>query len=128
MGSGLLFDVRVQMRNDVARVAVFGALDIGTAPTLSDHLTRVERGGPQTVMLDVRELGFVDSTGVIAILQAWKRAEESGRRLVVVGARPAARRLCKLTGTEFILDDPSAIGLLEAFVGDGHRTEVRAGS
>ena len=115
MGSDLLFDVRVESRNGVARVAAIGELDLGTASTLGDQLIEVERDGVRNVMLDLRDVSFVDSSGLRVILQAWQRAQSNGHRFVVVGVSQAARRLCDITGTAFLLDDPSATRVLDEF-------------
>lgn len=118
MGSDLLFDVRVESRNDVARVAVIGELDLATASTLSDELVGAERDDVRVVMLDMRDVTFVDSTGLHVVLQAWNRAQQNGHRLVVVGASRSTRRLCDIVGITFILDDPSATEILDEFARD----------
>lgn len=115
MGSDLLFEVRVESRNGVARVAVIGELDLATASKLSRELAGVERDGAGAIMLDMRDVSFVDSTGLHAVVLAWKRAQLNGHRFVLVGATPAARRLCHISGTEFILDDPTATEVLDEF-------------
>ena len=118
MGSDLRFDVRVESRNGVAHVAVVGELDLATASTLGDELDEVERDSVRDVMLDMRDVTFVDSTGLNVVLQAWTRAQQNGHRLVVVGASRSTRRLCHIAGTEFILDDPSATEILDGFAHD----------
>ena len=115
MGSDLLFDVRVESRNSVARLAVIGELDLATAPTLGDELVGAERDGVRNIMLDLRDATFVDSEGLHVIIGAWQRAQLNGHRFVVVGASRATRRLCQITGTEFVLDDPSATQVLDEF-------------
>jgi anti-sigma B factor antagonist len=115
MGSGLLFDVRVESRNGVARLAVFGELDLATAPTLRDELVGAERDGVRDIMLDLRDATFVDSEGLNVIIRAWQRAQLNGHRFVVVGASRATQRLCYITGTEFVLDDSIATDIHDEF-------------
>ena len=124
MGSDPPFDIRVESRNTVARVAVTGDLDLATAPELSAELAGVERDDVRSIMLDVRDVTFIDSTGLHAIIGAWKRAQSNGHQLVVVGATPAARRLCQIVGTSFILDDPSATETLDGFTHVDARTSA----
>jgi hypothetical protein len=38
-----LFDIQDDRRNEVVRLALRGELDLATAPTLEQHLTRVEQ-------------------------------------------------------------------------------------
>jgi anti-anti-sigma factor len=59
-------------------------------------------------MLDLRDVSFVDSSGLHAFLQASERAKANRHRMVLIGARPSTRRLFALTGTEFLLDEQEA--------------------
>lgn len=47
--------------------------------------------------LDVRELTFVDSTGLRGLIEARKRADTLGIRLSLVGVQPPFRRLLEIT-------------------------------
>jgi anti-anti-sigma factor len=108
MGSDHPFDVQVDLLDGAARVAVIGELDLATAPRLGEELLGVERDGARDVTLDMHDATFVDSTGLRIILDAWKRSQQNGHRLLVIGASGSTRRLCHIAGVEFILDDPSA--------------------
>ena len=79
----------------IMRVA--GELDIDTvrrfAPAAREAL---EAGG---LRLDLRELDFMDSSGVRSINTVLREADERGRELHVVGPlRPAVRQVLELTG------------------------------
>jgi anti-sigma B factor antagonist len=67
----------------VAWVRVTGELDIATAPQLAQMLGRAEERC-QRVVLDLRQVAFMDSSGVRVILDANLRANAAGRRLVLV--------------------------------------------
>jgi anti-sigma B factor antagonist len=68
---------------DAAWVRVTGELDIATAPQLAQMLGRAEERC-QRVVLDLRQVAFMDSSGVRVILDANLRANAAGRRLVLV--------------------------------------------
>ena len=68
---------------DAAWVRVTGELDISTAPLLAETLVRAEERS-QRVVLDLRQITFMDSGGVHVILNASVRANAAGRRLVLV--------------------------------------------
>ena len=74
-------------------------------------------GGVSAIMLDLRELTFIDSTGLHALVRAKERARTHGQQLILVGARPSARRLFELTCTEYLLDDQDVIGVIKQFTG-----------
>jgi len=52
----------------------------------------------QMVVLDLRELSFVDRSGVHAVVSAGMRARRAGRRLVLLRGRPLVDRMFTLTG------------------------------
>jgi anti-sigma B factor antagonist len=68
---------------DAAWVRVTGELDIATAPQLGETLRRAEESS-QRLVLDLRQVTFMDSAGVHVIVDAGARAGAGGRRLVLV--------------------------------------------
>jgi anti-sigma B factor antagonist len=81
-------------------LSVSGELDIASAPALENRIQQAEATEPGTIILDCRELEFIDSTGLVVILRAHQRAEESGRRLILTRVPEQARRIFCLTGIE----------------------------
>lgn len=81
---------------DVAWVRVSGELDIATAPILEQTLRRAEQRALR-IVLDLRELAFLDSSGVHVILDAALRATAARRRLVLVRGRAQVDRVLDLT-------------------------------
>jgi anti-anti-sigma factor len=80
---------------NAASVQVLGELDIDTTP----HLERTLREPKsQLVVLDLRELAFMDSSGVHTIVNASARARQLGRRLVLLRGPPDVDRVFRLTG------------------------------
>jgi anti-anti-sigma factor len=116
MGPATPFDVDAESRNGIARLALRGELDMQTVNVLSPWLEWAERVGASAIVLDLRDLTFVDSTGLRAFINAWDRASTNGHRLLFVGVADAPRRLFEMTGTEFMLDERASAGTLERFV------------
>jgi anti-anti-sigma factor len=77
-------------------VQVAGELDIETSPQLEQTL---REPSSQLVVLDLRELAFMDSSGVHAIVNASARARQLGRRLVLLRGPPDVDRVFGLTGS-----------------------------
>jgi anti-sigma B factor antagonist len=80
---------------NAAWVQVLGELDVDTTPKL-DRMLREPQS--QLIVLDLRELAFMDSSGVHTIVNASARARQLGRRLVVLRGPPDVDRVFKLTG------------------------------
>lgn len=79
-------------------VHVAGDLDLAAAPRLVQALCDLEREAC-LVVLDLREITFLDAAGVHAIVDASIVARRDGRRLLLLGASAPARRVFALTGT-----------------------------
>jgi anti-anti-sigma factor len=75
--AGLDFDLTVTRDAGASRIALRGELDLGTAAQLEQALA--EAGGE--ILLDLRGLTFMDSTGVRVLLEA---AERSGPELQIL--------------------------------------------
>jgi anti-sigma B factor antagonist len=97
------------------RVAVAGELDLSSALTFEEELRRIEQQSESRVLvLDLRSLKFMDSTGLRLILSAHARAIKCGRKLAIVQGGEAVRRIFRITGVmerlNFI-DDLAAAGI-----------------
>jgi anti-sigma B factor antagonist len=82
---------------DAGWVHVAGELDIATAPQLA-RMLRESLSRAQLVVLDLRELSFMDCSGVHAIVDASSWARRAGRQLVVLRGPAHVDRLFALTG------------------------------
>ena len=91
------FRVDVSNTGEAVVLAVQGELDLASSAALEEELDRV-RDSEGLVILDLRELDFMDSTGLSVLVKAHQRAEESGGRFGLVRGRPQVQRLLTLTG------------------------------
>jgi anti-anti-sigma factor len=83
---------------DTAWVRVVGEVDIATAPQLEQTLRKAQFRA-QRVVLDLRELTFMDCAGVHVILDASNHARLAGGQLLLVRGPSHVDRLFTLTGT-----------------------------
>jgi anti-sigma B factor antagonist len=94
------------------RIALTGELDIASAPEFEENLTQVEADTPGILVLDFRQLAFIDSTGLRAVIAADERARSAERRLVIVKGTAAVERVLSVTQLDKrleIVDDPDAV-------------------
>jgi anti-anti-sigma factor len=121
MGTRQDLSIQIEARNDVTSVALTGELDMATVPILDHQLAASERDDAKAIVIDLRDLSFIDSSGLHALLRAHRRSETNGHRFLLVGASPIVRRLCEVTGTEFLLDAKGTADVLGRFTSDGSR-------
>ena len=81
-----------------------GELDIASAPALERLFRQVERDRWPTVVLDLRQLDFIDSSGIRALLTANDRIGRLGGRVAVRHVARPVRRTLAAIGVDSILD------------------------
>jgi anti-anti-sigma factor len=87
-------EVRDQGRGTVLRL--FGELDLASSPALEEELQKVS--ARQLIVVDLRELEFIDSTGLSVLVKAHQRARELGHQFGLVKGAGQVQRLLGLTG------------------------------
>src|SRR4051812_12215682 len=89
--------VTTEQQDDRITISLAGELDIASAPRIEEALRAAEEEGPAVLVLDLRRLEFMDSTGLRTILGADARAREAGRRLVVIQGDENIQRVFEVT-------------------------------
>ena len=94
------FRIDVEDEPDRIRLRPVGELDLATVPTLERELTRVRESGVRCVVLDLRGLTFMDSTGLSLTLRWALESSRDGFDFSLVRGEGAIRRLFELTGMD----------------------------
>ena len=92
------FRVDVEPQRDVVRVMPIGELDTATVGQLAKELTELRDAGFKCLVLDLRRLDFMDSSGVHLILDADAHARTNGHDFAVIPGPPVIQRLFELSG------------------------------
>jgi anti-sigma B factor antagonist len=92
------FRLEVRREGQATLITVSGELDLASSPALQEELDRVAGSDTALLIIDLRELDFMDSTGLSVLVRAHQRAEEQGRRLAMVKGPQQVQRLLSLTG------------------------------
>lgn len=85
-------------------IRVSGEVDIQTSPILDDHLQRVLAEGHDSLVIDLSEVTFLDSTGLSVLINALKRCQGAGGRMRLESPRPHVRRVFEVTGLSDVFD------------------------
>jgi anti-anti-sigma factor len=92
------FQVETTRDGEVELIAIRGELDLASGPALEAELARVSPAQTRTVVVDLRRLEFMDSTGLSIIVRAHRTLAESECELCLVRGTPQVQRLLDLTG------------------------------
>jgi anti-anti-sigma factor len=97
------FEVKVgDLEQGVRTISVRGELDLSTAPELEGPLDQALESGEGSVLVDLSQCEFIDSTGIALIVRAWQRLNsgENSRILVLCSQNDQVRRVLEITGLE----------------------------
>jgi anti-anti-sigma factor len=102
---------RVETRDEARGtvLTVTGELDLASAPALEDELEKAMHSSAGAVVVDLRGLDFIDSTGLSVLVKAHQRAQETNCRFGLVRGGAQVQRLLALTGLEerlTVADEP----------------------
>ena len=106
------FSIDVAQLNGRTVLELNGELDLATAPELEDVLHARLRTG-ESLVLDLRGLEFMDSSGVRALVSGHSAAEDVGCSLVIVRAAHGSEvdrviDISGIAGALGMVDEPPA--------------------
>ena len=101
-----------------AHIELHGELDLAGEPAVLAEFDRVSQSAPATVVIDLRGLTFMDSTGIRLLVGLDRRCRDSGRGFTVLrdGTRAVALvlELCEVVDRLDIIDTRTSNGAANA--------------
>ncbi|MEV5146153.1 STAS domain-containing protein [Streptomyces sp. NPDC052727] len=91
------------LRTDRHLVTVVGDLDLHTASHLADALQPLLLTGGHSVLVDLSDVAFLDSTGLTCLIAVYRTARSTGARLALIAPSERVRRMLALTGADQVL-------------------------
>ena len=92
------FAVQTHTTGRAITFALTGELDLVSSPVMEQTMDDVARSDAELIIVDLRGLDFMDSTGLHLLIRVQQRAQEAGRRFALIRGREAVQRLFDLTG------------------------------
>jgi anti-anti-sigma factor len=103
------FDIEVHRTGRVVRLALRGELDLAHKERFERAVTEVAGIPDLHLVVDLRQLGFMDSTGLRTLVLAAQEAERDGWSLSIVRGPAPIARLLEISGLEQhlpLVDEP----------------------
>jgi anti-sigma B factor antagonist len=97
-------------------VQVSGEIDISSAPRLREAIVGVLAEGRTQIAVDLREVDFLDSTGLGVLVGGLKRARSAGGELRVISTSPRIAKVFAITGLDGIfqiVEQPEDLPVIE---------------
>lgn len=116
----------IEMVAGVPVVTAPEEIDIVNVPELRSALLKAAADGSGTLVADMTRTRFCDSSGVHALVTAYKRAQDEGGELLLVVRSAEVLRILALTGIDQVI--PNFESLEDAFAhtspnGSGNRRQ-----
>jgi anti-sigma B factor antagonist len=81
-----------------AVICVAGEVDLATAPVLQAAMLAALAAAPVELTVDLDAVSFLDSSGIQALLNGWKRAGADGIPFVIASPPAQVRKVLDITG------------------------------
>jgi anti-sigma B factor antagonist len=92
--------VEVSGPADAPLVTVEGELDVATSPRLRRRLDDAVDAGAREVRVDLSAVGFMDSSGLGALMAVHHRLCDREGRIMITGAAPPVRKILEITALD----------------------------
>jgi anti-anti-sigma factor len=106
--------VDLTMSGTVPVLALSGDLDLAAAGVLERALEEAHESAPAALVVDLRGVDFMDSSGLRVVVTAAQRAEEDARRFALVRGKAQVMRVFEITRMlerlDFVDDPATAAG------------------
>jgi anti-anti-sigma factor len=93
----MALQVTEEVEGTTTTLRLAGDLDLGSVLDFETRLMHARRSS-ERVVVDLRRLDFLDSTGVGALISAHQDARVEGVELVILQGPPAVQRVFELSG------------------------------
>lgn len=90
--------------NDVDLVKTTGELTASSSPELKAKLNSMIKAGKTTLLIDMSEVVFIDSSGLGALVACLQRVSEAGGVLKIFGLQDHPRKVFFLTRLDRVFD------------------------
>ena len=98
-----LLRCEVEPERDAVRIRPVGSLDMATVAVLRAEIDELREAGFRHLILDLRRLDFMDSTGLRLMLAVHAEAGRDGCSIALVPGPRAVQQVFELTGTHTVL-------------------------
>lgn len=97
------FAVTVDSSDRSTVLKLDGELDVATAPALEEAMASAFGADPSSMVVDLTDLTFLDSTGIRVLVTAGRVAEGTGCSIVLMAPAAQVLRALRLTGVDRLL-------------------------
>jgi anti-sigma B factor antagonist len=99
-GATMDLDITTERDGNVCRVHVSGEIDVYTSPTLKAEIVAAVEQGCTNLVVDIDNVGFIDSSGLGVLVSGLRRAKENAGSMHIVCTKENILKIFRITGLD----------------------------
>lgn len=109
-------DIRIRYYNDVAILSLSGRLDAATTTRLDQAIETQIAGGYTRLVVDLKKVDFIGSSGIKSILFGAQEARRHGGDIRIANAQAQVKQLLLMAGMDTVIRlFPNVVGATASF-------------
>ena len=93
-------DISTEFIGDACRISIKGEVDVYTSPSLKSAIIGVIDQGCLNLVVDLEDVGFIDSSGLGVLVSGLRRVKEQSGSLRLICARENLLKIFRITGLD----------------------------
>jgi anti-sigma B factor antagonist len=107
--------ISIENEGSSCMMALDGEVDVYTSSRLRQALNEAIDKGCGNVVVDLQELGFIDSSGLGVLVSALRRLKENGGTLRLVCTKESILKIFRITGLDKVFPIFSTVAEAQEF-------------
>ena len=91
-----------EVLSDLVKISLKGEIDIFTSNELKEKLYNIVDTNKKDLLIDCKELNYIDSTGLGIFVAALKKAKQYEKKIVILNLKDNIKKLFIITGLDKI--------------------------
>ena len=92
-----------QLEEQMVLFEIQGEMDVFSSPAVKQKIAEAVEEGDHYVIIDLRRVSYMDSTGLGVLISGLKRTREHGGNICLLAPHHRVRKILKVTGLENVL-------------------------
>lgn len=98
-----MFDKKIEIVDDIQTIKLIGDLDVYSEDEFKSFIDE-EIDPNKDVRIDLKELDYLDSTGLGMFMNIYKMVNENGKEIKIINAKDNIQKLFKITDLTDLFD------------------------
>ncbi|WP_394022352.1 STAS domain-containing protein [Anaerococcus martiniensis] len=98
-----MFDKKIETIDDIQTIKLIGDLDVYSEDEFKSFIDE-EINPNKDVRIDLKELDYLDSTGLGMFMNIYKMVNENGKEIKIINAKDNIQKLFKITDLTDLFD------------------------